>query len=927
MEIRKIGTYLVENQSCDDQMINAALRRQLDLERDGIYKPLGQILIEIGGLKLETLDLVLKRQGKDMLRSIELFEPLPPDSISKIVEVAECQVFTKGEIIIHEGDQGDAFYQIVSGSARVYRLSEDGIEVTLNTLGPGEGFGEMALFTGEPRSASVSAQEVCSFLVISKRAFDRLVAKYPEFSLLLSKSLSSRLARGSSDLVSATSTEKAYQRFISEQSFGIETQLVGRSKAVKKLQSRMNIVAQNDKPILIQGEPGTEKGEVASLIHRGSNRKEGPFLVINVKTASLGRVDSQHRKLDPIRLELAQNSTLFGHVKGALPFARERRLGLLQVGNNGTVVIENIENLAEDVQTKLVDFIKYGYFRPLGSPSTLHSSVRILATSAVDLDQLVQEDKFSEELRNTLRNQILVVPPLRERKKDLRQLIGNLIEHYSEQVGKSVVGINNDVYKSIMDYDWPGNTDELDVVIRRAVNLVQGNRLTLDDIFIGTAPQVAGKLSFNILKLDRVQQLFQSRAFPGSIQLITAFFCILIIAYGFFGKQKSDYNLSLELTWGIWEPLVVLSCILAARIWCAVCPVGALSSIISRKYSLRRSIPSFIRNKGVYLGAIGLGLIVLSEVIFNMPFSPRATAFLILSIALPAVILAFIYRRRAWCRFLCPLGKLVGFFSRGSLLELRANHNICNSDCMEHSCYIGSGNQEGCPVFEAPFSLQTNQNCILCGNCIKNCQNHSPILNLRIPGHELWAFQKPDSTISVLGIFIIGTQLFRGLEKTGYFHQYLTILNQHWIFYSIFIVIITLLTYLFVRHAGIITFNFGKTSSQEKISLMVYTLLPLVTAFELSFHFERMITRGTQLLPTLGQQLGFFWDSLGMKIGPWLVKVCQTAFIIIGVFWSKAVLVRLFRSQQDTSSKNLSMPQSWAIWLFAAVYVWLFWAG
>ena len=218
MKVKKIGAYLVENQTCNKQMIDQALKRQLALELEGIYKPIGQIIIENGDLNYEVLDLILRRQGEDILRSVELFKSLPPELVTKIAGVAECRAFPKGKIIIHEGDQGDSFYQVISGSARVFRVSEDGVEVTLNTLGPGESFGEMALLTGEPRSASVKTLEASGFLLISKQAFDQLVDENPEFFLALSKIISSRLVRGGINLVTATSTEKAYQRFVSEQS-------------------------------------------------------------------------------------------------------------------------------------------------------------------------------------------------------------------------------------------------------------------------------------------------------------------------------------------------------------------------------------------------------------------------------------------------------------------------------------------------------------------------------------------------------------------------------------------------------------------------------------------------------------------------------------------------------------------------------------
>jgi len=796
-------------------------------------------------------------------------------------------------------------------------------------MGPGESFGEMALLTGEPRSASVETLEACGILVISKRSFDRLAAENPQFPLALSKILSSRLARGDFNLVSATSTEKAYQRFVSEQSAGtIESRLIGRSRAVQRLQSSIQKATRNGNPVLILGESGTEKRDVAGLIHRGGDRKDTPFLAVDVKIVNMGRSAGRPRERDPIRLELAQNSTLFGHAKDALSFAPERRLGLLQVGDGGTVVIENIEHLADSVQAKLVDFMQNGHFQSLGGQTDLHSSVRVVATSSVDLEQLVKDGKFSRNLFELLGgSQIVTVPPLRKRKKDLRQLVEHLLEQYSEQAGKAVTGVELDVYKSIMSYDWPGNTDELKVVIRRAVSLVRGSRLTPEDILIGMAPQVTGGLSFNILKLDRVRQLFRSGAFPASAQLTTAFFFMLIIFLGFFGSQTSGFNASLELTWGLWEPLVVLSCILAAAVWCAVCPIGALSSLISRKYGLSRNIPSFIRNYGVYLSAAGLGLIFLSEAVFNMPFSPRATAGLVLSITLPAVMLALIYRRRVWCRFLCPFGKLVGFLSRCSFVELRANQNICNNDCTENSCYVGHNGREGCPVFEAPFALNSNQHCIMCGNCIKNCPNQSPALNLRVPGHELWNFRKPDLTMVLLGPLLVGTQLFRGLEKGGYFHYGAAVLNQRWFVYTVFMVISVFLAFVFVRTAGRMVFDAVETTPYEKSGLMGYAFVPLLVAFEFGFHFERLISLGGQLLPTLGRQFGFNWDFLGVNIGPWLVKTCQVLLILMGVLAARAVLKRLLRSRLQTAMQHLAWQQHGPIWLLGAVYLGLFWTG
>ncbi|MBU0988365.1 MAG: sigma 54-interacting transcriptional regulator, partial [Proteobacteria bacterium] len=398
MAFKKIGSYLVESQSCDQQVIEAAVEKQVTLEHEGIYKPIGRIIIENGDLNPRVLLSVLQSQGEDMLRSVALFKNLPLELIAKIAEIAEYRPLPKDKMIIHEGDQGDSFYQIISGSARVFRVSEDGVDVTLNTLGPGESFGEMALLTGEPRSASVKTQEACGLLVISKKAFDQLASEIPEFSLALSKILSNRLSRGSTELVHASATEKAYQRFISEQTFGIEPKLIGGSKAVNRLQDKVKAAAKNDRAVLILGESGTEKGDVAGLIHWGSKRKEAPFLAVDIKTVNMGRTIDRPGEHDPIRLELAQSSALFGHAKGTLSFAPESRLGLFQIGDGGTVILENVEHLADSVQTKLVDFIQHGRFQPLGDQTFMHSSVRVMATSSVDLSQRVQDGRFNEQL-------------------------------------------------------------------------------------------------------------------------------------------------------------------------------------------------------------------------------------------------------------------------------------------------------------------------------------------------------------------------------------------------------------------------------------------------------------------------------------------------------------------------------------------------
>ena len=406
------------------------------------------------------------------------------------------------------------------------------------------------------------------------------------------------------------------------------------------------------------------------------------------------------------------------------------------------VVVENVEHLAIRVQEKLADYLEKSWFHAVGEKDMVASNARVIATSSADLPVLVESGAFDKRLYGLLSAQTLTVPPLRKRKKDIRIIVDELVKRSNRKMAKNVRGIDEEAYKAIMGYDWPGNTEELSVVIRRGVNLARGDRLMLEDIFM-SPPPVTGKFTINLLQYAPVMKLFKSRLYPRAGILVTAPFIALLIGLGLFGAQEPDRNIALILTWGLWEPMLIMSAFFAARMWCSVCPVGALSGLVRRTVGLHLKAPLFIRNHGFYFSAVGIAVIIGAESAAGMLYSPRATALLVLSIVTLAALTGFLFQRSAWCRYLCPLGSIVGTLSGCSVLELRANYGICNNTCKSHDCYTGSKGQEGCPMFEGPFSLSSNRNCVLCGTCIKICPNQSPVLNLRLPSYELWTIRRP----------------------------------------------------------------------------------------------------------------------------------------------------------------------------------------
>jgi ferredoxin len=432
-------------------------------------------------------------------------------------------------------------------------------------------------------------------------------------------------------------------------------------------------------------------------------------------------------------------------------------------------------------------------------------------------------------------------------------------------------------------------------------------------------------VAFNLLKLEFVRRVFNNTMLRHSVQAGIAALIALIILSGAAGNQRADANIAIVLTWGLWEPALVISTFFAGRLWCSVCPIGAASSWLDRTVGLRRKVPRFLREHGIYFSAAALALIFWSESASGMLDSPRATAVLIFSVVLGAVAIGLLYRRRAWCRFLCPLGGMVGLLSSCSIIEMRANYNICNNDCTTHACYAGEGTYEGCPMYEGPFSLSSNLNCILCGKCISVCPNRSPVLNLRLPAHELWTTRSPEKGLVALGLALIATQVFRGLEMAGYFGLRYTGLHGWWmasipIFLGLFAA-----TYLAFGYLSRRAFSGSRIDAARAFGLFIYGLIPLAAAFEVAFHMGRLLTMGGSLLQVIGRQLDWHIGFPAVTVDGTALKVFQLLLILIGSFASLGVFSKLLMSARACENPERSGIRSvWPLLVLSAAYFWFF---
>ena len=904
LKMKKLGKYLIENHTCDEDALSKALEEQLKLKKDSIFKPLGLILTESGSITSTQLQETLSCMHFEKIADSELFKNISTESIKKALSFAEHRILLDDTIIYREGDQPDSLFIVISGRAKVYFTETDGTEKTLAIMNEGDSFGEIALLIGQPHRTSTKTIGTTNLLVLSQENFRKLCNRDTEISMALITGLAKRLVQKDKEIFNASEKEKAYQQFVSEQDELSLPELIGQTRIINQLRKKIEAAALNNQPVLIHGEPGTEGLVVAGNIHKNSLYSSAPFLSMDAENIALeGYGAIIEADSGTLQLEMAQASILFGYEDSSLSLSKARGLGLLQICRQGSVVIKNIEKLTKGVQKKLLHYLQNGTFITVGGKNDISSNAKIIGTTSVDIEKFVQQGKFDRDLLALLQAHSMVIPPIRNRKSDLRLLVDFIIimECFKTPDRKLIKGISPEAYQRIMEYEWPGNMDELQVVIRRAINLAQSDYLLPEDIFIGSAPP-EGKYTINLLQFKKIKKFLSSRTIKLGLQVTTASAFSLIVILSFFGNQSPDKNIALIMVWGMWEPVLVISWFLTARYWCSVCPMGTLNDILNRIGQKKFKVPAFIINYGLYFSAAGLAVIILMEVITHMPYSPKATGFLLLSIASFAILSGLLFERRVWCRYLCPLGTLGAMFSGCSIVEWRSNRSICNSTCKDNICYKGDELTRGCPLYQGPFSLRSNQNCILCGNCVKLCTNDSPTFNLRIPGHELWAALKPEKVTTVFMPVFLGVQILRAIDHTSLIQRLALGFEPKWVIYTTLLILLTVLSFAFTQISGALVFGKLKDSSIVKGDLFVHAIIPLSFAFEIGYQLRPLLNGLGNLLPTLGRQLGLNWEFLDFSDKISSITFWQLIFILAGMVASIAFLRTIIKNHQEGES-------------------------
>ncbi len=355
---------------------------------------------------------------------------------------------------------------------------------------------------------------------------------------------------------------------------------------------------------------------------------------------------------------------------------------------------------------------------------------------------------------------------------------------------------------------------------------------------------------------------------------------VLVLISGFFGPPEAQNNIAVFLTWGILWPIIVLSWFFVGRMWCGICPFPGLGLFLQRKgFTRLRPVPVFLKKYGVYLSVFLFALIIWVEIVGGLDNSPQGTSWLILTIVMGSAILGVLYVGQAWCRHLCPLGRISGAAATLAITEFRANHERC-ADCTTFACQRGGGGKRGCPVYLGAYAVTNNLHCLVCGHCIPNCDRDSPQFLLRNPYSELIKNKGRYITSNYIVPFLIASQLARFFRQKDIFHQFARFCHSEVLGFTI----ILLLAYIIVL-AGIRLGNrllgHREASLFGRFSPMVPILIPMAFSGELVYRMAYMADGLGDFAPTIGRQINWhFLTYFTFSIPDFPIQI-MSAFLML----------------------------------------------
>lgn len=402
----------------------------------------------------------------------------------------------------------------------------------------------------------------------------------------------------------------------------------------------------------------------------------------------------------------------------------------------------------------------------------------------------------------------------------------------------------------------------------------------------------------------------------------------LIVYFAMFGTIRPGRNFGTVMTWTLWWPILPITLVLLGRVWCAVCPLATVSSFVQGIVRPTRLPGRFLKRYGIFMMIVTFVGLTWADRTWTITRSPRATGILLLTLLAGAALVSVLYQRRAWCRYICPLGALTGIYSTTSVTELRARAGAC-SGCQKE-CYRGSSEAKGCPLYQFPSTMDSNRNCNLCGDCVKACPQGRMEVRGRPPGRELWQLTHPvpgEALLAVVMVPMVFMQTFDMSVAWGDYMRWMVervgIDSYMAVFSLTFFAAIAVAVGLYTLANLAVSRTRGAWS--RNFALFGYAFIPLALAGHIAHNVSHLVTEAPRGVQTALSQVGLHLAIVAQP-GEQLAATrpmlpLALSILAIGVAGSFFVLWKLAKKE---GNRRAMFAQGAVLMIATSLFLWLF---
>lgn len=445
-----------------------------------------------------------------------------------------------------------------------------------------------------------------------------------------------------------------------------------------------------------------------------------------------------------------------------------------------------------------------------------------------------------------------------------------------------------------------------------------------------------------------LKRVLRHRAFQFALQLPNAVIFMLVIITGIWGTQLGDKNFATVITWLIWWAVIIFTFLFLSRTWCMACPLvsfaewlqrGRLWGVGTRALSLNRKWPRKLRN--FWVPTVFFIILTWMYLGLGLATNPFYTAMVTIGLFIgPAIAVSLIFERRTFCRYVCPIGGIIGAYSLTAPLEIRNRSDAVCKSCKEKACYRGNEKGYGCPMFEIPQTMETNAYCTMCTECIKTCPNDNISLNIRPFLSDLWKTRKLGIDVAMIVVVLLGITVFQTLEMLEPWGDVTDAImeatgwGEHMVLALSYLLLAVVAPVLIFSLWSLITKRLGGNSTRFKnvFTSFSFAFLPIALSSHLAHNLVHFFEEGTAAIPVISDPFGWGWNLLGtanfltaplLKMDP--LRILQMSLITLGYLGALYTGWRVSRQTFGERRRALAglVPMLVLMIAFATVNLWL----